>query len=219
MPTAPASGASDETFLVKLTTSKGDIVIEVHPEWSPSGAARFRELIELGFYDECRFFRVLDGFMAQVGMSGDTALQAQWGDSNIPDDPVKQSNTRGFVTFAQQSIPNTRSTQFFINYGDNSFLDGQRFAPFGKVIEGMDVAESLYGGYGEGAPQGNGPSQGMIAERGNEYLNSQFPMLDYIVTARIVDESAGDASAADAAPSDAEQPAGTDNESSTNESE
>lgn len=216
-PVPPGSVAGNsapvgDVFQVKLETSKGDVVIEVHPEWAPNGAGRFRELVELGFYDDCRFFRVIDGFMAQVGMNGDPALHAQWGDNNIPDDPVKQSNTRGFVTFAQTGMPNSRSTQFFISFGDNSFLDQQRFAPFGKVVEGMDVVESLYSGYGEGAPNGNGPSQELIGKRGNEYLNSQFPMLDYIKTARIVGaESPAPAADGDAAETgaDAATPAAT----------
>ena len=184
-----SSGPAGETFLVKLETSKGDVVIEVHPDWAPNGAAHFRELVEEEFYDDCRFFRVLDGFMAQVGMNGDPAVQAQWGEATIPDDPVKESNKRGYVTYAQTAMPNSRSTQFFINYGDNSNLDRQRFAPFGKVIEGMDVVDSLYSGYGEGAPSGRGPSQGGIAQLGNEYLNAEFPMLDYIITARIVGDA------------------------------
>jgi peptidyl-prolyl cis-trans isomerase A (cyclophilin A) len=221
VPAGSTSGTSapvGDVFRVKLETSKGDVVIEVHPEWAPNGAARFKELVELGFYNDCRFFRVLDNFMAQVGMNGDPALHAQWGDNNIPDDPVTQSNTRGFVTFAQTGMPNSRSTQFFISFGDNSFLDQQRFAPFGQVIEGMEVVESLYSGYGEGAPQGNGPAQDQIAARGNEYLNSEFPMLDYIKTARIVGAEtaapAGEGTAAEAG-TDASTPAATTTDEAT----
>ena len=191
----PAVPAIDP-YQVKLTTSKGDVVIQVHPEWAPHGAARFKELVELGFYDDCRFFRVLDGFMAQVGMNGNPAVNAQWQENTIPDDPVNETNIRGRVTFAT-SGPDSRTTQIFINYADNGpSLDGQGFSPFGEVIEGMDVIDSLYSEYGEGAPQGFGPSQGMIAQAGNEYLNAEFPMLDYIQTATIVGaEPAGDEAA------------------------
>jgi peptidyl-prolyl cis-trans isomerase A (cyclophilin A) len=173
-------------FYVKLETSQGDVYIEVHPEWAPNGAAHFKELVEAKFYDECRFFRVIEGFMAQVGMNGNPEVQAEWGEKNIKDDKVVRSNTRGFVTYAQTGAPNSRSTQFFINYRDNSFLDADRFAPFGIVIEGMGVIDSLYKDYGEGAPSGRGPSQGLIAQRGNEYLQQRFPKLDYIKTATIV---------------------------------
>jgi peptidyl-prolyl cis-trans isomerase A (cyclophilin A) len=213
-PPIPTAGAQDqptaaptiEPYQVKLETSKGDVVIQVHPEWAPRGAERFKELVEAGFYDECRFFRVVEGFMAQIGMNGDPAVNAQWQNNTIPDDPVKQSNTRGKVTFAT-SGPDSRTSQFFISYGDNSFLDPQGFSPFGEVVEGMDVVDSLYNGYGEGAPQGLGPDQGMIAERGNEYLNAEFPMLDYIKTARIVGaEAATDASATDTSTTPAESP-------------
>ena len=135
---------------MKLETTKGDVLIEVHPEWAPQGAQRFRELVEAKFYDGCKFFRVLDGFMAQTGINGDPAIHAKWKDRNIQDDPVKQPNTRGYVTFAKSGLPNSRSTQFFINYDDNSRLDAQGFAPFGVVVTGMDdVVDSIYSGYGE----------------------------------------------------------------------
>lgn len=184
VPTADAlSGGEsvvDETFLVRLETSKGEIDIEVHPAWAPIGAARFRELVEIGFYDECRFFRVLPNFMAQVGMNGDPALHAKWSDNTIKDDPVIESNQLGYVTFAKTGLPNSRSTQFFINYKDNSQLDSDRFAPFGKVVAGMDVALSINAQYREQ------PDQNAIRQLGNEYLNSQFPNLDLIKKAYIV---------------------------------
>lgn len=188
VPTAPAGegAANAETYKVRFETSKGDFVVEVHPEWAPIGAAHFRELVDAGFYDDTRFFRVIDGFMAQVGMNGDPEVHAQWSERTIPDEPTKQSNTRGFVTFARTGMPNSRSTQIFINYGDNSQLDNQGFAPFGKVVEGMDVVDSLYSGYGEGAPRGRGPDQQLIRESGNKYLNAQFPELDYIITAGVI---------------------------------
>ncbi len=173
------SGSDQETYLVRLETSKGPIVIEVHPEWAPRGAKRFRELVEDGFYDECRFFRVVEGFMVQVGMNGNPEFNAQWSKKKLRDDPVIQSNKLGFVTFAKTNAPDSRTTQFFINYGDNSKLDRQGFAPFGKVVEGMDVAEALYSRYGEE------PKQDRIERKGNVYLKSEFPKLDYIVKATI----------------------------------
>ena len=182
IPTAEATsgGVADETFLVRLETSKGDIDIEVHPAWAPKGAARFRELVEIGFYDECRFFRVIPDFMAQVGMNGDPALHAEWSENTIDDDPVLESNLLGYVTFAKTGLPNSRSTQFFINYKNNSSLDGQRFAPFGKVVAGMDVALAIESKYREE------PNQNAIKAAGNEYLKSEFPDLDFIKKASVV---------------------------------
>ena len=182
-----AAGADTEAFQVKFETSKGDFIVEVHPSWSPNGADHFRELVEAEFYDDCRFFRVLDGFMAQFGINGDPAVHSKWGDANIQDDPVVQSNTRGYVTFAMTGAPNSRSTQIFVNYADrNSRLDDSGFSPFGQVIEGMDVVDSLYSGYGEGPPDGTGPNQGAIESSGNKYLDANYPKLDYIKRARIV---------------------------------
>lgn len=170
-----------DTFKAKLTTTKGDIVIQVHRDWAPNGADRFYNLVKSGFYDDVRFFRVVDDFMAQVGLSGDPALTAKWSTANFPDDPVKGSNKRGFVTFAQTGQPNSRSTQFFINYTDkNTRLDASRFAPFGQVVAGMDVADSLYKGYGEA------PNQAFIQQQGNVYLDGKFPKLDTIKHAEIV---------------------------------
>ena len=142
--------------------------------------------MQLGFFDDARFFRVLKGFMAQFGVNGDPRVNAGWEDLNIQDDPVKQSNKRGMVTFAQSSQPNTRSTQLFINYADNANLDGMGFAPIGMVVEGMAVVDSLYGEYGEGAPDGAGPDQMRIVAEGNKYLEASFPKLDFIRKARIV---------------------------------
>ena len=173
------------TYRARFETSKGDFVIEVHRDWAPIGADRFYNLVRNGYYDGVRFFRVIDGFMAQFGMNGDPLVTAQWRVATLQDDPVVQSNTRGTVTFAMTGQPNSRTTQIFINYGDNSNLDGMGFAPFGEVVEGMEVAASLYSGYGEGAPRGQGPDQGQIQARGNEYLESDFPNLDYVVHATI----------------------------------
>jgi peptidyl-prolyl cis-trans isomerase A (cyclophilin A) len=123
--------------------------------------------------------------MAQFGINGNPNLSAVWRNANIKDDPVKQSNTRGTVTFATAG-PNTRTTQVFINFGDNAGLDGQGFSPFGKVASGMDVVDALYGGYGEGAPRGDGPDQGQVQAQGNAYLEKAYPKLDYVKTATIV---------------------------------
>ncbi len=187
----PKSSAMNQTapeeFLVKLETSKGDITIKVNREWSPRGADRFHNLVTGGFYDECRFFRVIDGFMAQVGIHGDPKIMAVWRDQTIGDDPTRHTNARGTICFARTGQPNSRSTQFFISYRDNSYLDDSGFSAFGEVIEGMDVADNLYSGYGEGAPRGNGPTQGRLQMEGNEYLIKDFPDLDYIKTATVVE--------------------------------
>lgn len=191
----PASEAMNQTapdvFQARFETSKGDFTIEVHREWAPHGADRFYNLVNNGFYDGVRFFRVLDGFMAQFGISGDPEVSAVWRVLAIPDDPVVQSNTRGFVSYAMAG-PNTRTTQIFINFGDNSGLDGQGFSPFGTVVSGMEVVDALHSGYGEGAPRGTGPSQGRIQAEGNAYLESDFPQLDHVVRASIIDGTPGD---------------------------
>jgi peptidyl-prolyl cis-trans isomerase A (cyclophilin A) len=171
-------------YKVTFDTSKGPFVVEVHRDWAPNGADRFYNLVKNGFYNDARFFRVIDGFMVQFGINGDPKVSAVWRDANIKDDPVKQSNTRGMITFATAG-PNTRTTQVFINFGDNAGLDKQGFSPFGKVISGMETVDSLYGGYGEGAPQGHGPNQGIVQSLGNPYLAKAFPKLDYINKATI----------------------------------
>ena len=171
-----------EIFLVKLETSKGDIVIEVHPEWAPIGATRFHKLVEAKYYDGCRFFRVVDNFVVQTGINGDPKVSAIWRDKPLKTEEVKRSNTTGFVTYAQLGDPNTRTTQFFINYSDdNKQLDAMQFPPFGKVVEGMDVAKSFYSGYDP-----KSISQESISFEGNSYLKLNFPKLDFIKTARIV---------------------------------
>ena len=156
------------------TPAKAASSIEVHRDWAPNGADRFYNLVKNGFYNDVRFFRVLEGFMAQFGINGDPNLSAVWRNANIKDDPVKQSNTRGMITFATAG-PNTRTTQVFINFGDNAGLDGQGFSPFGKVVSGMDVVDSLYGGYGEGAPNGAGPDQGRVQSKATPIWRSRFP--------------------------------------------
>lgn len=172
-------------YTVELDTTKGAIVIDVHREWSPHGADRFYELVQGGYYTDVAFFRVIGGFMAQVGISGDPALNLEWRAKRIPDDPVKASNTRGTVTFAT-SGPDSRTTQFFINFGDNARLDGMGFSPFGKVKD-MAPVDALYDGYGEGAPRGRGPAQGRLQAEGNTYLRADFPKLDYIKSAKIIE--------------------------------
>jgi peptidyl-prolyl cis-trans isomerase A (cyclophilin A) len=181
-----ATERAPDVFRASFTTTRGTFVVEVHREWAPHGADRFYNLVKLGFYDGTRFFRVVEGFMAQFGISGDPAISSRWRTANIPDDPVKQSNVRGFVTFAQTSQPDSRSTQIFVNYGDNSRLDRTRFAPFGQVVQGMRVLDALYSGYGEGRPQGSGPDQMRIEESGNAYLDEQFPKLDRVLSARVL---------------------------------
>jgi peptidyl-prolyl cis-trans isomerase A (cyclophilin A) len=174
-----------DTFKVKFDTTKGPITIEVTRSLAPNGADRFYNLVKAGFFKDIAFFRVIPGFMAQFGIHGDPAIAKAWSDANIQDDPVKGSNTRGTITFATAG-PNTRSTQFFINFGNNVNLDSAGFAPFGKVVEGMDVVDKINGEYGEGAPRGRGPSQGRIQAQGNSYLKKDFPNLDYIKSATIL---------------------------------
>ncbi|MCB9628583.1 MAG: peptidylprolyl isomerase [Sandaracinaceae bacterium] len=181
-----APAAAPGVFTVLLDTTKGPIHIDVHPEWAPLGAARFRELVEAGYYTDIAFFRVIEGFMAQIGIHGDPAVNARWRENSIQDDPVTQSNTRGMLSFATRG-PNTRTTQFFISFGDNSNLDGMGFSPFAQVrAADMAVVDSLYNGYGEGAPRGRGPDQGRMHEEGNTYLRANYPELDYVRSARIV---------------------------------
>jgi len=175
-----------ETFKARFDTSKGVFVIEVTRAWAPNGADRFYNLVKNGYYDDCRFFRVVSGFMVQFGINGDPAVNNVWNMARIPDDPVQESNKRGMVTFATGGA-NTRTTQVFINYHNRNFmLDEQGFAPFGKVVEGMEVVDSLYSEYGDGPPSGKGPDQGRIQGEGNAYLTASFPNLDYIKSATIM---------------------------------
>jgi peptidyl-prolyl cis-trans isomerase A (cyclophilin A) len=185
MDPAAAKEQAPATFRAQFDTSAGPFVVEVQREWAPLGADRFYNLVKRGFFDNARFFRVIPGFMAQFGINGDPSLSAVWRGARISDDPVKQSNRKGYVTFATGG-PGTRTTQLFINLVDNVRLDGSGFAPFGQVVSGMNVVEKLYGGYGEGAPSGKGPEQGRVQMEGNKYLEAQFPMLDYIKMATIV---------------------------------
>jgi peptidyl-prolyl cis-trans isomerase A (cyclophilin A) len=179
------TATAPDVFQVKFDTSKGAFTVKVTRAWAPNGADRFYNLVKIGFFDGTRFFRVISGFMAQFGISGEPAVTAKWHDATIPDDPVTQSNTRSFVTFATAG-PNTRTTQIFINFGDNKQLDGSGFSPFGQVVDGMSVVDALDAEYGEGAPNGNGPAQSRIESDGNAYLTKDFPNLDFVKTATLL---------------------------------
>ena len=181
---AALNAQAPAVYKVNVDTSKGAFVLEVHRDWAPLGADRFYNLVKNGFYDNARFFRVISGFMVQFGINGDPKVSAVWHDANIKDDPVRQTNQRGTISFATAG-PNTRTTQVFINFADNRALDRMGFAPFGKVVSGMDVVDALYSGYGEGAPRGNGPDQQSVQSRGNAYLTENFGKLDYIKKATI----------------------------------
>jgi peptidyl-prolyl cis-trans isomerase A (cyclophilin A) len=176
--TAPA------TFRVNFDTSVGPFVMEVNRAWAPTGADRFYNLVKYGYFDGARFFRVIPNFMVQFGIHGDPKLNSVWSEANIPDDPVTQSNKRGFVTFAKRNAPNSRSTQIFINFKDNAGLDGQGFAPFGQVVSGMEVVDKI------NAEHGETPNQMLIQSQGNAYLMKAFPTLDYIKSARIAKPAA-----------------------------
>ena len=182
---AKLTDKAPETFKAQFDTTKGKFTIEVTRSLSPNGADRFYNLVRSGYFKDIAFFRVIPGFMCQFGIHGDPNVSAKWRAAAIPDDPVKGSNTRGTITFATAG-PNTRTTQLFINFADNSNLDGMGFSPFGKVTEGMDVVDKINGEYGEGAPRGRGPDQGRVQGEGNTYLKKDFPNLDYIKSATIL---------------------------------
>lgn len=177
-----------DSFTVHFVTSRGPFDVRVHRDWAPRGADRVYYLARANFFDGVRFFRVVDKFVAQFGLNGDTAVSRAWRGTRIPDDSALKSNVRGTLSFAAGG-PNTRTTQMYISFGDNSRLDRTGFAVFGQVIAGMDaVVDSIYKGYGEGAPRGQGPSQDSIARQGNAYLIRGFPKLDYVITARVIQE-------------------------------
>ena len=171
---------------IEIKTSKGTLRLELTPDHTPITVDNFLAYVDASFFDGLTFHRVIEGFMAQTGLHGDPRVNRAWRTASIQDDPVRQSNTRGRVTFATSGA-NSRTTQFFINFGDNSRLDGMGFAPFGQVRD-MRAVDALHAGYGEGAPRGRGPSQGRIQSQGNAYLRQAFPELDYIRSARIVSE-------------------------------
>ena len=192
----PADLLSDEvaapapdSFRVEFETSRGRFAAVARRAWAPEGVDRFYLLTKKGYYDSTYFFRVVENFVAQFGMSGDPRVNATWRERRIADDSVRHSNTRGTISFASQG-PNTRTTQLFINLKDNPTLDtfGGGFPPIAEVVEGMSVVDGLYDGYGEGAPRGLGPRQEAIAAQGNEYLRRYFPKLDAIHRATIAKE-------------------------------
>jgi peptidyl-prolyl cis-trans isomerase A (cyclophilin A) len=176
--TGCSSSTAPSQYRVKFDTSKGMFVVEVHRDWAPFGADRFYQLVKSGFYDDARFFRVVPGFVVQWGINKDPQVTAQWQSKTIPDDPVKESNLAGYVSFAT-SGPNTRTTQVFVNLANNMRLDSMGFAAVGRVIQGLDVVAHLYSGSGEQ------PQQNLIESEGNAYLQQNFPNLDYIKTARV----------------------------------
>ncbi len=182
--TSPSPDPESPTrYSVLLDTTVGEIIVDVDRALSPHGADRFHHLVSLGFYDQAVFYRAVAGFMVQFGLNADPAVSAAWKMSRIPDDPVRAPNIAGSVSFAT-SGPNARSTQIFINLGDNRRLDGMGFSPFGKV-QSLDVVKKIYTGYGDGPPGGQGPQQGRIHREGNAYLSAEFPQLDAIRTARV----------------------------------
>ena len=181
-------------YEVKFVTTAGDFTIKVTLAWAPNGADRFYNLVRHHFYDGAAFFRVLPGFMAQFGISAYPEVSKVWETANIKDDPIVQSNHRGFVSFATAG-PNTRTTQVFINYGNNEALDKSGFSAFAVVSDGMEVVDKLYNGYGEGAPDGHGPNQGLVTSRGRAYLEKSFPKLDSIRSAALVPAAAAPAPA------------------------
>ncbi len=179
-----ASETAPAKFQAKFTTTKGDVVFDCTRDWAPHGVDRFYNLVKIGYFDDVALFRMAKGFVVQWGIHGNPKVNTVWRDANLPPDPPKESNTRGMLTYAMAGSPDTRSTQLFINFGDNSSLDGQGFAPICKVTAGMDIAESFYSEYGERVTG----TQGSIQAKGNDYLHEKWPNLDYIKTAMIVGE-------------------------------
>ena len=175
-----------DTYDVRFDTSIGEFVIKVTRAWAPNGADRFYNLVKNGFYDEARFFRAVPNFMVQFGLNANPTVSKIWQAARIPPDKVTQSNKKGFITFAMGGTPDTRTTQVFINFRNNSNLDGLGFAPFGEVASGIEVVDKIYTGYGEAAPKGSGPPQARVAGEGNAYLTKSFPKMDYIKKATIV---------------------------------
>jgi peptidyl-prolyl cis-trans isomerase A (cyclophilin A) len=181
----PPEKKSPDEYWVKLETSKGDVVIDVHREWSPYGADRFYELVQSGFYNGCRVFRVIPGFVSQMGIAAEPSETAKWKHKNIPDDhPANpESNLRGYVTFAKTGAPNSRTAQFFINTHNNARLDSMGFTPFGKVLSGLEAVDQFYSGYKENE---SSPQQDLLEAHGNLYLDEQFPKLDSVKKATIL---------------------------------
>jgi len=181
MDPAKVNEKAPDIFKAKFDTTKGAFVVEVHRDWSPNGADRFYGLVKNGYYDGVKFFRVVPGFVVHWEIHGDPEIASKWLRSNIQDDPVKESNKRGYITYAKSGAPNSRSVQLFINLGNNDGLDKQGFSPFGKIVEGMDVVDKLNGEYAEGLTQ----LQGRIASEGNAFLEKHYPNLDGIKKATL----------------------------------
>lgn len=186
-PKKRAPAVMPEVWKARIETTQGPFLIEVNKAWAPKGAERFWKLVTTGFFDDSRFFRVRPGFIVQFGIAGDPTVNSMMGSTVIDDDPFKEKNLKGTVAFAQLG-KNTRSTQVYINLKDNAELDRAKFAPFGRVVEGMDVVEKLYGGYGEWSPPGRGPEAARIQRQGNSYLDAQFPKLDKLKKVTVVVE-------------------------------
>lgn len=174
-----------EVFRVKFETTQGDFVVEATRAWAPHGVDRFHELVRARYFDESRFYRVLRGFIAQFGVHRDFSVHAKWRNLFIVDDPRREKNLRGTLAFAQ-SGPSTRATEIFINLADNAVLDDQGFVPFGKIVEGIEVIDKLYSGYGEMRPEGKEIDAGRVEEEANEYLAPRFPKMDYVKRARLL---------------------------------
>lgn len=183
--TAQLAQHAPDSFRVEFTTSKGKFVVKAFRAWAPNGVDRFYYLARNHFYDGERFFRAMPNFVVQFGLHGDPRVNDVWQDMRIPDDSVKQSNQKGFVTYAMGG-PNTRTTQIFINLNDNKRLDPLGFAPIGRVVEGMDVVDILYTGYGDGPPRGKGPEQDKIRTQGDAYLKRDFPLLDHVTRTKVI---------------------------------
>lgn len=185
---AAANAKAPDLYKVRFKTSKGNVVFEVHRDWSPAGADRFYNLVKIGYFKDIAFFRAVSGFMVQFGIHGDPEMNKVWRAATIPDDPMgKASNSRGMLTFAKTGMPNSRSVQFFVNYGNNANLDRMGFTPIGKVVEGLEsTIDKINTEYGEGQPRGRGPDQGRLQMEGNAYLKAEYPRMDYILSAELV---------------------------------
>jgi peptidyl-prolyl cis-trans isomerase A (cyclophilin A) len=180
-----ATLSAPDIYKVRFETTSGDFTLKVNRDWAPAGADRFYNLIELGFYDDTAFYRVLRNFIVQFGLHARPDISYRWKSAMIQDDAVWKSNRRRWVSFAK-SGPNTRTTQIFINYANNRKLDDQGFAPFGRVVTGMKVVDALYNDYGEGRPRGMGPDQSRIMVEGSKYLRDNYPRLDWVERAYIL---------------------------------
>jgi len=180
---AALTAKAPESFKVKFDTTKGPVVLELHRDWAPKGVDRFYNMTRNGFFNGARFFRVIPMFMAQFGINGDPAVNEAWEKARLADDPPNgKSNVRGILTYGTTGQPNSRGTQLFINYKDNSYLDKTGFVPIGEVVEGMELVDMLYADYGA-APQNE---QNTLVSQGNKYMQTKYPKLDYIKTATIV---------------------------------